>query len=211
MSEPRELSDAEVVKHFVRQGKCRSSIYKTIKNFKQCLSVDRKEGSGRKPIKTDSRTLEKVRRHMKANPDRGYRQLAKYMNVSDRKARSLIKEAGLKAFKQQNAPKSDENQEIHQKQKFLRLYRKFLCSGKDFVVVMDDESYFSLNGFRTHYYAKSRKAAPKMVKYHRLKKFQQQLWCELPLVSSVYRNPIFNLREGLSMLRYTPKNVLRSV
>ncbi len=87
---------------------------------------------------------------MTAKSGRGYRQLAKYMNVSDWKARSLIKEAKLKAFKQQNAPKSDENQEVHQKQKCLRLYRNFLCSGKDFVVFMDDESYFSLNGSRTH-------------------------------------------------------------
>jgi hypothetical protein len=30
MSEHRELSDAEVVKHFVRQGKCQSSIYKKL-------------------------------------------------------------------------------------------------------------------------------------------------------------------------------------
>jgi hypothetical protein len=107
---------------------------------------------------------------MTAKPGCVYRQLAKYMNVSDWKARSFIKEAGLKAFKQKNAPKSDENQEVHQKQKCLRLYRKY--SGKDFVVVMEDESYFSLSGSRTHYYAKSKKAAPKKVKYHRLKKFQ---------------------------------------
>jgi hypothetical protein len=55
---------------------------------------------------------------MTAKPGCVYRQLAKYMNVSDWKARSFIKEAGLKAFKQKNAPKSDENQEVHQKNVF---------------------------------------------------------------------------------------------
>ncbi len=56
MSEHRELSDAQVVKHFVKQGKCRSSIYTIIKNFKQRLNINRKEGLGRKPIKTDGKT-----------------------------------------------------------------------------------------------------------------------------------------------------------
>jgi hypothetical protein len=148
---------------------------------------------------------------MTEQPGRGYRQLAKYINVSDWKTRSLIKEAGLKAFKRQNAPKSDESQEVHQKQKCHRLYRNFLCSGKDFVVVMDDESLFSLNGSRTHYYAKARKAAPKKLNFHRLKKFKQRLLVWIVISKFGISHPYFQHLGGLSMLRYTPKNLLRSV
>ncbi len=71
--------------------------------------------------------------------------------------------------KRLKAPKSNENQKIHQKKCLGKLRREFFKSSNDIEIVMDNESYFTLDGSNSYgndfYYSYEGLETPENVKY----------------------------------------------
>lgn len=116
-----------------------STVSDIIKKFKDDLSVEKKQGGGRKKGFVDKRKAEKVVALLEKNPGLSHRKVAKKMNCSEGLVRKIKKDAGLKTYKVQNIPDRNalKNSEAQCRAKKLgqEFLQKFKCC------VMDDETY----------------------------------------------------------------------
>src|SRR5207237_5728202 len=142
------------VKHFVKQGKRRTTIYQILKRCKERNS-SKFATSGKKP---GGKAAEKVAKRVKAvftrNPNISVRQAANKLKLSKTYVSKIkVQKLGIKARTKKKAPKYVKDQEQRAKKGLRRVYRETRSK----ILVIDDETYVCLdpnqNNFRQFVHA----------------------------------------------------------
>jgi len=167
------------VKYFKTLGISRSTVYNIISRVKNGDSLIRKKGSGRKPYKINNHQKGCIARFVNGKTGISQRKIAKKYSVSQAQVSRILKKKGIKYFKRQNAPASSTKQKVEQIKRLKLLKKKLNESCRHDDLVMDDESYFSFDGFdqpkNRGYYASNNSAVDIEVKYKRREKFPTKL------------------------------------
>jgi hypothetical protein len=102
-------------------------------------------------------------------------------------------ESGVERKKRKKVPKSDENQKVRQKKCLQKLRRGLFKPSSDVEIIIDDESYFSLDGSDSYgndfYYSHELMETPEEVKYKFVKKSPKKVMVWLAMSSRGISQP----------------------
>jgi hypothetical protein len=76
----------------------------------------------------------------------GYLSLGKKYNLGGHTIKKVLIDSGLKLKKRKKCPKSDEKQKLRENKCLNKLVKNFLKSSNVLNVILDDESYFTVDG-----------------------------------------------------------------
>lgn len=154
----------------------KSTVQSVLSKFKKDLTVERKQGSGRKSGPVDKNKAKKVVDCFTRNPSLSIRDVAKKVKVSKSYVQKIKNYAGLKTYKAVVRPNRSEKQETSVKSRCRKLYDQFLT--KYDCLVMDDETYvkadFNQLPGQEFYVAKNKKSIPDKYKKIKLSKFPKR-------------------------------------
>ena len=164
-----------IVDHFKDQGYTKCYIYKLIKTL-ESTGTDQMEnsktGRKRKLSKTDAKKLKKA-----VNNKTGcsQRKLARKFKVSQATISREIKNQKVEYRKRKRAPAATEAQKERQKVWLRKLCRGVFKPTGNAHIIMDDESYFTLDGAgmpgNSGYYTDDQDSCPNDVKHKHESKF----------------------------------------
>jgi hypothetical protein len=139
----KHLTKSEVLNHFKLENISRSTVYCVLNKVDKGIDLSRKVGSGQYQI-INRKIKDKIIEENVSEIAKSYRSIGRKFNISDKTAKKVLEEANIKRLHRKMAPKSDERQKQRQRKSLQKLRRKVLFC--DTQVVMDDESYFTLDG-----------------------------------------------------------------
>jgi len=117
----------------------RETVSKVINNFKKDLTINRKQGSGRKKGFQSPKTAKKVIALFEKNPRLSERKAAKKVDCSRSLIQKIKSRNNLKSYKVQKVPDRNAVKNLEAKERAKKLkkdfFTKFACC------VMDDETY----------------------------------------------------------------------
>lgn len=154
----------------------RNTVSRVIKNFEEDVSINRKQGTGRKNGCRDRNKAKKVVSMLKKNPNLSGRKTAQLADCSESFVRRVKADAGLKTYKVQKVPDRNAQKNCEAKTRAGKLYtnfvKKFECC------VMDDETYvlsdFSQLPGQEFYVADARGNVPEKFRTQRRSKFPRK-------------------------------------
>lgn len=183
------ISKYEIIQHLVKNKIPRRTASKYASDYLNNVSFRRKEGSGMSKITLTRSESSKLDRMIKNKVFPGYRVIARKFNIDHKTAKRIVQEKGYVIKSRKKCPKSHPGQEQRQKTR-LRKLRDF---SKDFIFVMDDESYFDLDGhdfFGGDRFAfKDLKNVPDEVRYIRKRKYGPKLMVWIAISEFGHSNP----------------------
>lgn len=141
-----EKARSEVFKHFRDMGFKKTFIYSTIKLFLNNKSVERKCGSGRKCSLQDAKVRSKLKAETVGCSAKSYRQLSKKYNCDKNTVKKYLETMGVQKKKKKTAPFTTETQQKAIKCRLRELTRNYFSCSSKYKCVMDDESYFTVEG-----------------------------------------------------------------
>jgi len=172
--------------HFSRRG-----IYAIIQRYEKTGSIERKVGSGRKPVKMTSDKRKRLLQRATLTVGQSVRKLGREMNVSKSYVHKMLKTNNIVFRKRKEAPKVTPTQIIRQKARLQNLAKIVVEKTKtDFV--LDDESYFTLTGAMTSGYYVDQKKFGDVPDNIRLK-FREKFTVKVLVWATVSRRGISNL------------------
>jgi transposase len=187
------MKKSEIVKHFVLEGIVAKTVYRTINRIDNGISLKRKSGSGNNR-KISDKIKEKIIEQNVNEVGKSYRSIGREHKIHHQSAKRILDEAECIRKKRKKAPKSNENQKIRQKKCLQKLKRTLLKPSNDCEVVMDDESYFTIDGSDTYgndfYYAYHGLEVPEEVKYRFVSKFTPKVMVWLAISSKGISEPL---------------------
>lgn len=117
----------------------RKTVSEVIKRFKEDLTVNRREGSGRKKGFHSPKKVKKAINLFRKNPNTSVRKVAQKVGCSSTTVQKIKAVSGLKSYKVQKVPDRNavKNKEAKTRAKKLKadFFQKYSCC------VMDDETY----------------------------------------------------------------------
>ena len=174
----KEKGKPYTVNHFAGHGYTKNHLYALLKTFDERQSSERKAGSGRprSMSKKDQKRLAKLVNHKTGCSQR---KLARKFNVSKTTITREIKHQGCLYYKRKRAPKTTPEQRERQKERLKKLSRDVFRPKGPAHIVMDDESYFTLDGCampgNSGFYSSDRKETPNEVKHRSESKFPEKV------------------------------------
>jgi hypothetical protein len=155
----------------------RRSVSRIWKSYKDSLSVERREGSGRKPGPSDKKLAQKIMRSYKNNPGLSLRDCGKKYQTSHENVRRTLLRSGYKSYIAKKNPNRDDNKSLIAKKRARLLYENVLTIF-DGCILMDDETYVKCD-FRQipgqkFYYSTMRGNVPKKYKSILVDKFAKK-------------------------------------
>jgi transposase len=182
-----------IVNHFRFEGIPKSTIYSIIKRVDNVISLDRKSGSGRSG-RIDQKLKDKVIEDNVNEIGRSYRSIGRQRSIHHRTAKKILNEAGVVKKKRKKAPKSNENQKKRQKKCLEKLSRGLLRPSNNVDVIMDDESYFTVDGSNCFgndsYHSFDGLEAPENVKYRFTSKFPSKVMVWIAMSAKGLSDPL---------------------
>ena len=156
----------------------KTTIYRIMKFVDERGSISRKEGSGRPPALDQKQRL-KLSRMVNHKTGVSQRKLGEKLNVGKSTVNRHIKSLGIQVRRRKRAPKQTPEQKQRQHDRLLKLIDSSFSEDSDKDIVMDDESYFTLDGtgmpgndiFYTNNIAKT----PNEIKFRRQAKFPAKI------------------------------------
>lgn len=186
------------VDHFKKMGIAKSTIYDIIKRSENNLPMNRKIGCGRKPFKITPEKRESMIARAEERIGISQRKLALKYKISVSYVNRLLSMHGLKYTKRKNAPKTTEKQEIKQKKNLLKLSKTFFKPSNEFEIIMDDESYFCVNGANcsqnSGYYTKDSSQTDPNIKFNFKKKFDEKVLVWIAISRFGHSSPYFAVK-----------------
>ena len=164
------------INHFKAEGISRSTIYSIIQRAEEGIPPERRSGGGRKAKIMTKSGLSKLSKLFDHKCGISQRKGAKIMKCTQAYINKTLKtKTSIKKRKKTKIPKRTTTQKDKVRTLCSRLYKKY----KDFIWVLDDESYFTLanteiNG-NDNYYSSDVSVTPNDVKYKKKKKFEEKL------------------------------------
>ena len=134
----------QIVRHFVDEGKDKSTIYKIIKRLESGVGPKRRPGSGRyAPV--SRKVKEKVVEFAVNTVGISYAKIGRKFGLTQPTIKKILLEYDVHRMKRKKCPKVSPKQAIVQKKRILKL-RKLLKPSDNSIIVMDDEKYLTIDG-----------------------------------------------------------------
>lgn len=164
------------VNHFKDEGIARSTIYDIIKRAEDGISSERRKGTGKKPKIMTKSGLSRLCKLFDHKCGISQRKSARIMRCSPSLINKTLKVKTLiRKRKKTKIPCRTSDQKAKIRSLCSRLYKNY----RDFIWVLDDESYFTLSNTELNgndnYYSSDVSLTPNEVKYKRKKKFEEKL------------------------------------
>jgi hypothetical protein len=107
---------------------------------------------------------------------------------------------GIKRFKRKSAPKVTEKQKLEQRRRLNKLIKSHMKPSKGLEVIMNDESYFELDGANYHensyYYAEDGQEVPENIKFKSKAKYPIKVMVWLAISAKGRSNALFMKSRG---------------
>jgi transposase len=174
-----EQSNNAIALYFGELGFGRSTVYGILTRFAEIgeAAVQRQAGSGRPPVKVTAAI--KTRIAGDAKKGLSQREISKKFELTQSYVNEILSEQGLQAYRKMKVPAVTEDQQLRQRTRVDRLYRSLLAGDVKPLVIMDDESYFTLSSSTVpgnqYYYASARGDAPDEQRLSPRKKFESRV------------------------------------
>lgn len=148
------------VQHFSAEGVSRRTIY----NILKAQRVERKQGSGKKPVIMTSANVNKLKRAFDNKDGISQRETAEKMNCSQPYICKTLKRLNIHCRKKKKSPEYTEEQISTVKSQCRWMLRNY--GSKSFI--LDDESYFPLSkpqmpGNNNYYTTNSEMCSPEVI------------------------------------------------
>ena len=160
------------VNHFMSENIPKSTIYDIIKRVEDKIPPERRKGSGRKPlIMTDN-----LIRNFEHKCGISQLKYAKKLKCSHQYISKTLKtKTSIRKRKKIKIPKRTDAQRARIRRLCGHLYKNY----KDFIWILDDESYFTLSNSEINgndiFYSSNVELTPSNVKYKTKQKFEDKL------------------------------------
>ena len=174
----------DIVKHFLTEGEAKRTIYDIINRFNKGFGPQRKRGSGSNkalPARKNDKIIETAVNEVRMS----YRYIGRKNGVTGQTAKNVLSEAEVEREPRIKCPDSSEKQSKTQKTRLDKLRKTIFKAENEVIVIMDDESYFTIDGcdtnFNTFFYSHPYLEAPESVKYRKVGKFPKKVlvWCAI--------------------------------
>lgn len=198
-SDNREKGKPFTVNHFKIMGVCAKTIYNVMNRVDEGQPMERKPGSGRKPVKMPKKGIKKLVSRFNNKKGVSQRKEARKYNISQPYVCKILKKEGINYYKREKAPKSSEKQEIVQKERLSKLRRtSHFKPSETTEIINDDESYFSLSGHNypgnDGFYTSDKRNTPNDIKYRFTEKFPARLLVWIAISKKGYSQPFFAVK-----------------
>jgi hypothetical protein len=169
-----------ILSHFQARGWNRVTIYKYWAMTEEHGNLDDRRKFNHRPVKINGKALSALKRTIDHTDNRNQRGLAERFKVNQSTvSRTLANCTSIKYRPKQTCPKYKDGQEEEVKRKAGLLYRHVLLPNKEKFLIMDDESYITMNGNVTHgrkgYYSSCPSQTPTSIKYSPQGKFPAKI------------------------------------
>lgn len=204
--------------HFILEGMHRKSIYRILDRYNERGNADFKKSTGRPALVGSNKVVEKVEKAYLVNPNVSERTVARQVGISQSYLHKIkVQKLGFKTYKAQKAPKYTEDQKRRAKTNCRKMYEKLLKQKPSTLIVMDDETYCTVDPESTHgikfYSCRDKKNIPAKFKFKSTEKFPKKylIWLAIdengsvskPLIVSRTLNSQLYLKECI-MKRLIP-------
>ena len=164
------------VSHFEAENLSRSTIYGIIKRIEEDKPFERQTGSGRKPKIMTKRAISQLTKLFDHKCGISQRIASKKFKCSQSLISKTLKtKTSIKKRKQMKIPSRTESQRAKNRRLCGQLYKNY----KDFIWVLDDESYFTLSNSQINgndnFYSSNIELTPNNVKFKEKKKLEEKL------------------------------------
>lgn len=201
-SNHRNSGKSFTVKHFQQMGVARSTIYNIIRRVENEETLERSAGSGRKARKMKERKRQQLEEVAIGKIGQSYRKLGRKFKISHEYVRKILKDRNVVLRKRKSAPKYSIKQLQTQKKLLRNLRESYLKPSDDRFVILDDETYFTLDGAdcagNSSYYYKEGVELDPEVKFKRHTKFPKKILVWLAF-SARGRSAAYIAPSGLSV------------
>jgi hypothetical protein len=191
------LEDKDIVRHFELEGKHRKTIYRIISRLRSGVSVERQPGSGQWHA-VDQKTKDKIIAFSVNKVGVSYRAIGRKFSKSDvpitgQTVKKVLINAGVNRRKRKKCPKTNENQLERQKKCLEKLRRGVLKASSSVEIIMDDESYYTIDGsdtnFNDFFYSSEELEVPEEVRFRPVAKFPKKVMVWIAMSSKGFSEP----------------------
>lgn len=194
-------SKSFIVNICVLAGVPRSSAYRILSRIENEVPITRKQGSGRVAINLTPEVKRALERRTAGKVTVSYRKLGRDYGLSDHTVKKYLDSKNIIQMKRSKAPLVTDGQVIRQKSALRRLAQDHLKASKELDIVMDDETYFTLNGYdwtSKCYYSDPNREVDASVKHYHQCKFPDKLMLWIAISRRGASAPAF-FRKGMAV------------
>jgi hypothetical protein len=190
-----------VAKHFITEGVSKSTVYKHIKSAELNEPLERKKGSGHPTTIATKANIKKITK-MLNHTTLTHTYVAKKMKCTRQHIEYILKKyTNIKSRKKIRKPKRTAAQLKAAKPKCRKLYEKY----KNFTIILDDESYFTLSNStlagNDRFNSDDVKKTPDNIKYKYVAKFEPKVLVWIAFSSEGVSQPLF-FQSGQAINQY---------
>lgn len=191
---------SDIVSHFVEQGENRSSVYRTLAIYGERKTTERKSGSGKKCSLSDSIVRARLRKITDGKIAKSYRELGKKFQCDGKTVKKYLNDMGIQKKCRKNKATVSEAQEITQKSRLRSLVKKTFHAKNNVVCIMDDESYFTMDGneWQGKHYFEGKRPIDDNIKFVEHTKFPKKVLLWLAISQHGMSEPEF-FESGLAV------------
>lgn len=137
---------SKVVEHFVQMGESRSTIYNILASFTLKTTTARKPGSGNYPSLSKFSERARLKKITAGRVAKSYRELGRKFKCDGKTVKKYLEDMGIDKRCRKFKSTVSENQKSTQKIRLRKLVKEIFYAKNNVSCVMDDESYFTLDG-----------------------------------------------------------------
>lgn len=189
-----DWSKARIVNYFQQMGESRRTVYHILSSYTKLKTTSRKPGSGKSCSLRDSKRRHALKAATSGKVAKTYRELGRKFNCAGSTVKKYLDKMGVHKKNRKAKPAVTENQKITQKIRIKSLVEKIFYAKNDVVCIMDDESYFTLDGNEwqgEHYFENPNGLVDDKVKYVEHTKFPKKVMVWLTISPRGMSKPEF--------------------
>lgn len=174
----------EIFQHFITMGFKKTTIYRILRVIEAGKSVNRKPGSSRNTTFSDSRVCARLKAETQGRSAKSYRALARKYGTNHSTIKKYLEKMNIRRRAKKTAPSQTDRQKNVIKKRLRLLSQNFFAAQSNYKCVMDDESYFTLEGNewqQKSYYESAEHPAPESIKLIKKSKFPRRILVWLAL------------------------------
>lgn len=174
----------------------KATTYRIMRQCDEGIPTSRKSGSGRPAQKMNPGKCRRLKADMNEKIGASQSRAARKYGISQQYVSWILRsKTSLRYRKRQPAPDVTESQKIRQKTACTRLRKGPMKSKGKTVIIMDDETYFSLKSSscvaNQGFYTSDRKKAPSEVRFVKKQKFPKKVLLWMAISTEGMSDPIF--------------------
>ena len=203
---------AYTYKHFRAMKIPKATTYRIMRQCDEGTLTSRKPGSGRPARKMPPAMCKRLQADMKEKVGASQSRAAKKFGITQQYVSSILKgKSKLRYRKRQPAPDVTETQKVRQKTTCTKLRKGSMKPKGKTVIIMDDETYFSLKDNSSvankGFYTSDRKNAPTEVWFIKKQKFPKKVLFWMAISSEGMSDPVFVEKSAMNGELYEKKCV----